>query len=82
LAASLVAVAIGLALRFACPADMALILRISLLALGYIVVYLAIMVGCFREGMPIQMLVRLARDVLSARFAGSMKTRRVLDGRG
>ncbi len=81
LAASLLAAAIGLVLRFTVLTDMSLILRISILTSSYLISYIFIMALVFREVTPIHIFVRFAKGIASACFTELMKRRRVLGGR-
>jgi polysaccharide transporter, PST family len=69
LVGSLVAAAIGFALRDTALAQQSAFLRAAALATAYTTVYLAIVVGLFKLRTPVAALMVLARDVLPARVA-------------
>jgi polysaccharide transporter, PST family len=69
LVGSLVAAAVGFALRDTVLAHQPAFLRAAALAAAYATVYLTIVVGLFRLRSPVAALMVLARDVLPARVA-------------
>jgi PST family polysaccharide transporter len=75
--ASLLAVIIGLILRRTFSADSSVILRITVLSLAYVTTYLAIIVGLFRERMPIQVVLGLLRDALPSRISRYINIQRL-----
>jgi PST family polysaccharide transporter len=80
MAASLLAIAIGLTLRFTLLADSSALLRIIALSLAYVVAYLVIIVGPLRERMPIQVLLALFSDALSAHVGWHMSIKHLFKG--
>jgi hypothetical protein len=80
---SLVATAFGFMLhRFLAAADAAATRRVAVLALAYVVVYAAVVVGPLRVRMPIAMARLLGRDFLPARFARLVGTQGFIDRYG
>jgi polysaccharide transporter, PST family len=82
LAGSLVATAFGFLLHYMFLADAAASRRVAVLALAYVVVYAAVVVGLFRVRMPIVIALLLVRDFLPARFARLMGTQGFIDRYG
>jgi PST family polysaccharide transporter len=74
LTGALSAAAVGFALRFTILAEWSAILRIVALAAVYLATYVIVVVVCFRERMPIQVVFAVFGDVLPARLARSMRS--------
>jgi len=74
LTGALLAVAIGFALQSTILAEWSAISRIVVLAAVYLATYIIVVVVCFRERMPIQVIFAVFGDVLPARLARNMRS--------
>jgi PST family polysaccharide transporter len=79
LMASLLAAAIGFALRFTLLAEMSAVLKIIVLTFAYIATYVTIVAGFLGERVPVRVLFTLIKDALPARFRRYVATRRFLE---